>query len=720
MTRPRSWRVAPPPIDTLDLERSGGDLVLSWTPGAGTADGYRLFRSAVASCGLFDIVYKGTESQLTLAAVLPATMAELYWIAAYEGQALGVPSEPIYVHAMELQAGTNALAMPSRLGVSIVTAEDLCADLGALTSVTDLDPVSGAEVSYVCGAGSGDFALTPGRAMLVTAAAPTTVTLWGHGHPTATIELLTVAGPGAVGTYRVALPFDHTRARLSELEVDLPDAVELTVWDPGLAAFVGLTRSSPSDPWTGPDVVLSQIRPASLQIRVDSPSTLTPDHACGRPAVEPDTGDVLLVRRGRDVEMVWTPDLLATGWEIRRTDRASLPTLPSAPVHIDEAAPASLPLTDGGAVSAAGSFYYQVAGRTGPPPCTPGIDTDDDRLEDCVETDTGLFVSSGDTGSDPLDPDTDGDGLEDGDEVLGTLALVDLPAMGADPLRRDVFIEYDWFDDDIDCGDHSHFPTQAMRDRVSAAFADAPLLNPDGSTGIVLHHDVGQGGAFEGGNLAVDADGVIDGGVNGAEFKSHKLANFDSARMGSFYYCLLPHRYNTSSGSSGQAEINGNDFIVSLYCSFSTRNVANTIMHEIGHNFGLRHGGFENCNYKPNYNSVMNYIYQFPGVDEDCDYPGDGLLDYSRGTRITLDESDLDENLGTCGTVPYDWDDDRRIEASVSEDINPSGESSCGGRLTVLQDSADWDRVSFGGLRSGDGAPALIEVVDCNPNPPPG
>ena len=44
-------------------------------------------------------------------------------------------------------------------------------------------------------------------------------------------------------------------------------------------------------------------------------------------------------------------------------------------------------------------------------------DSDNDGLYDSVETDTGVFVSDQDTGTDPDNPDTDGDGWTDGAEV---------------------------------------------------------------------------------------------------------------------------------------------------------------------------------------------------------------------------------------------------------------------------------------------------------------
>jgi uncharacterized repeat protein (TIGR01451 family) len=349
------------------------------------------------------------------------------------------------------------------------------------------------------------------------------------------------------------------------------------------------------------------------------------------------------------------------------------------------------------------------------------VDTDNDRLADSVETNTGIYIGLSNTGTDPANPDTDGDGIKDGDEVLGTIDGLDLPGMGASPVHKDLLLEYDWFDDNIDCGAHTHRPTAAAIASANAAFANSPVMNPDGITGVNLISDYGQGGVFSGGNLIADADGVIAGGVGGGDFLGYKASNFASNRNGYFRYVLLPHRYNTDSVSSGQAELPGDDLIVSLYCAYSDSNVAHTILHEVGHNLNLRHGGNEECNWKPNYNSVMNYKYQFPGVDNNCTPDGDGILDYSIGERIQLNENNLNEFNGTCGPgFPYDWNGNETIESSVSFDVNSSGNSTCGGTLTILGDYDDWGNIFFGGLTDADGAmliPVLQEIITEQPVP---
>ncbi len=102
------------------------------------------------------------------------------------------------------------------------------------------------------------------------------------------------------------------------------------------------------------------------------------------------------------------------------------------------------------------------------------VDSDNDRLPDSAETNTGVFVDASNTGTNPNDPDTDDDGIKDGDEVLGTLAGLDLPAMGTNPLRKDLLLEYDWFDDSIDCGTHSHRPNATVIAMVTTRFPHHP------------------------------------------------------------------------------------------------------------------------------------------------------------------------------------------------------------------------------------------------------
>src|SRR5207249_1535359 len=65
----------------------------------------------------------------------------------------------------------------------------------------------------------------------------------------------------------------------------------------------------------------------------------------------------------------------------------------------------------------------------------------------------------------------------------------------------------------------------------------------------------------------------------------------------------------------------------------TTDQQAGTLMHEIGHNLGLRHGGGDNDNCKPNYRSVMSYTRQFAGSP----IPN-RRLDYSRHADADLDE----------------------------------------------------------------------------------
>lgn len=339
-----------------------------------------------------------------------------------------------------------------------------------------------------------------------------------------------------------------------------------------------------------------------------------------------------------------------------------------------------------------------VAEKAGEKPCG---DSDGDGLSDCVETGTGVFRNRYDTGTSRSNPDTDGDGLRDGDEVLGVAGL-DLPALGVSPLRKDLLLEYDWVDDANDCGAHSHKPTPGVLARVAQVFASAPVANPDGSTGIHVVQDEGQGGALVGGNRLDGVPAVLPGTFD-ATHREIKRKHFGVARSGYFHYVVLAHRYAGGSNSSGYAEIVGDDALVTLYC-FATNDayVANTIVHEVGHNLGLLHGGFESCNGKPSYSSLMNYRYQFAGVDAQCTGNGSASsANFSSGGRMPLDENAIDERVGVCGSPAVDWNGNGVVEPVVAFDLNPSYNADCGSPMRVLDDFDDWSNLEFSGVLDG-------------------
>jgi len=332
------------------------------------------------------------------------------------------------------------------------------------------------------------------------------------------------------------------------------------------------------------------------------------------------------------------------------------------------------------------------------------------------------------------DADVDGDGIPDQAEHAGaTYAGLDLYAMGARPGQRDLFLQIDR----MASKDAGLTPQRAALDKVVAAFA---------ARGIALHPDVGSlyspsfnPAAYNlGGGTAVPyAAGITLGATNDgrANLYAYKTAYMDVRLHAVFYYMLFANSQNAdgSGGSSGLAEVGGNDSIITLGSwGLNTRSTydinvltnyqAGTIMHEFGHNLGLQHGGFEGTNYKPNYVSVMNYMYQLSGLPTIGNGEGDRYalyqggqghacgvtswaqlkngpnvdpslfrIDYSDGSSATLDESSLNDAIGfgRAGSTAVDFNCDGVINAGYSYDANADS------GIGVLADYDDWDNLMF-------------------------
>ncbi|MEP6846195.1 MAG: hypothetical protein ABI861_09335 [Panacibacter sp.] len=322
--------------------------------------------------------------------------------------------------------------------------------------------------------------------------------------------------------------------------------------------------------------------------------------------------------------------------------------------------------------------------------------------------------------------DSDDDGLPDtwernGVDVNGDGTIdIDLPALGADPMHKDLFVEVDWM--------AGLAPDPGLWAAVENTFSNAPVLNSDGTSGIVVHLDHGQAGAGGGGgtviafsnatrydNLSPFPSGSAQTCTN---FYTLKNANFNANRLRVYRYCIFVNDNGSQLGSSGQAEaIWGNDFFVSLGSGWGADGLrldfqTGTFLHELGHTLNLFHGGNENVNSKDNYNSIMQYgngwitiggrnetasPSQFGGVDNDCNINDvDNIYTYSQGMRRDLNESSLNETAGICDNIARDFNGNgNATETSVSVNLDTNSS------LTTIHDFADWGNIELNFTKTG-------------------
>ncbi|HEX7135852.1 MAG TPA: hypothetical protein VF228_24960 [Iamia sp.] len=343
--------------------------------------------------------------------------------------------------------------------------------------------------------------------------------------------------------------------------------------------------------------------------------------------------------------------------------------------------------------------------------CVPVADTDFDRLPDALETNTGTFAHTAATGTSPTVVDTDVDGLDDGDEVLGTVGGLDLYGLGTRPMRPDLLVEVDWLAGYQRPGCTPDLPPQtSWWTGAIDGFARTYVPTPGGHQGINLIVDQGQGGVFTGGNPIPHPTG--DAGYPDGYLDPVGDPHLATNRAGYFHHALILGRWwgGLSWSTRPLAEFEGSRFWLIADCGTEDPwDASSDLVHEMGHNLGLHHGGSERTNLKPSYNSVMNYRY-YTGLDRNCDDVSDWganrRLGFSAGIRPPLDEAHVVEAAGVCGNVPLDMDGDMSIDATpYARDLNGDGS------LRVLHDHddlANLDLKIFASNRRSGRAPELV------------
>jgi len=332
--------------------------------------------------------------------------------------------------------------------------------------------------------------------------------------------------------------------------------------------------------------------------------------------------------------------------------------------------------------------------------------------------------------------DRDRDGLLDGWETEGIdidgmpPIDIDLPNLGADPDRKDLFVE-------VDVMSGVAYDQTAI-DMVKRAFAEAPV---DNGKGVGLH-------VIEDDGDSIGQQAIVDPFVGmPSQFQLLKAAFFGSAsdrarsdwgelryfRGLIFRYCLWVDTIEAGGevflglAEGGGVHVAGNDFavaagyIASNLASIS-KSTAGVFMHELGHALNLNHGGGDGINFKPNYLSVMNYAYNVPFAVDVPQTVGDyWRLDYSRTKPMTLDENSLSESDGldgpagrviffntTLGNAPdpviaiawansptIDWNNSRTLNpGTIQTDLNRWGAGETP-NLTMLPAYTDWDRLWY-------------------------
>ncbi|HET9834535.1 MAG TPA: hypothetical protein VFP91_22585 [Vicinamibacterales bacterium] len=331
--------------------------------------------------------------------------------------------------------------------------------------------------------------------------------------------------------------------------------------------------------------------------------------------------------------------------------------------------------------------------------------------------------------TDEMSMDSDGDGLPDSWEVGGHTG-VDLAALGANPYRRDILLEVDVMRavSGTAAGLHNP-PSAAVFAAAQAMFANAPFLNVSGASGINLILDTSETidyvsiVCFDRGTYPPTCDD--DPSASTARFSSLKKIHFDDDEHHTVHRDHIFH-YAIWGAAMDADDIpgisdNGDDVLIS-FDNWGTaaskpgykqneRSKLEELVHELGHDLGLYHGGAkdgDHC-YLPNHWSVMSYTWDKRTMFTDgfrmdhatclpIYYQGGGtetsgaapmtpniIADYSSGIGRPLVEG---TPAMMCGK-PIMWQRDNDANADDCLGLANTG---------TIKDVADWRLLDFHGI----------------------
>jgi hypothetical protein len=347
--------------------------------------------------------------------------------------------------------------------------------------------------------------------------------------------------------------------------------------------------------------------------------------------------------------------------------------------------------------------------------------------------------------------DSDHDGIPDSAKIAGgTYGGMDLYSLGARKGQQDVFIHVNYM---TKAGDLGTTPQKNALQQVVDAFNghnikihfDAGnLYTPStDATNFNLSGDVSHAVTYSKCTQLLNAANGFAPDAGCTSIYQYSSGSFDVRRKPIYRYMQVANSQlaNGTAGSSGIAELPGTKFLLTLG-SWGLKSTdvqsksqlehyqAATIMHEFGHTLNLHHGGFEDQNYKPNYFSIMNYMYQLPGLPSQangtganeryyqylnwfsgtaipghaksytysqCDVPEGPCsavmkIDYSNGSGTNLDEANLLESdnigRGSLNKAYLDWNLNGKLDGkSYAYDwINGH---------TVMRDFNDWSNIKL-------------------------